>query len=52
MLLAADGNAAAAVGTTTYVHESRVYDNVFLLRFDDEGRCSEFTEWFDKRPAG
>ena len=27
-----------------------VYDNCFVMRFDDEGRCREFTEWFMKRP--
>ena len=27
-----------------------VYDNCFLIRFDADGRCREFTEWFVKRP--
>ena len=45
-----DGERAAAVGTSTYPHEGRLYDNVFLLRFDGEGRCAEFTEWYVKRP--
>ena len=27
-----------------------VYDNVYVLRFAGDGRCSEFTEWFMKRP--
>ncbi len=27
----------------------REYHNVFLCRFDDEGRCSEFTEHFMRR---
>jgi ketosteroid isomerase-like protein len=26
------------------------YANLFLLRFDDQGRCREYTEWFMKRP--
>ena len=51
---AADGDAAVAVGTSTYIGEDdgvdRVYDNVFVFRFDAEGRCSDFTEWFMKRP--
>ena len=51
---AADGDAAVAVGTSTYLDAkgsiARVYDNVFLLRFADDGRCSEFTEWYVKRP--
>jgi ketosteroid isomerase-like protein len=46
---AVEDDRAAAVGSTTYHDEGRVYDNVFLLRFDDESRCSEFTEWFDLR---
>jgi hypothetical protein len=28
----------------------RVFDNCFVLRFDADGRCSEFTEWFIERP--
>ena len=28
-----------------------VYDNCWLIRFDDRGRCREFTEWFMERPA-
>lgn len=51
---AVDGDRAVAVGESTYFDENgavdRVYDNVYLLRFDGEGRCSEFTEWFMKRP--
>jgi SnoaL-like protein len=51
---AVDGDRAVAVGESTYLDEDgavdRVYDNVYLLRFDGEGRCSEFTEWFMKRP--
>jgi ketosteroid isomerase-like protein len=51
--VAADGDAAVAVGTSTYIGEGvdRVYDNVFVLRFDGDGRCSDFTEWFMKRPS-
>ena len=29
---------------------AEVYDNCSLIRFDAEGRCREFTEWFVKRP--
>ena len=29
----------------------REYHNVFLLRFDADGRCAEFTEQFQLRPA-
>ena len=52
---AVDGDAAVAVGTSSYRDPdgtvSRVYDNVFLLRFDADGRCSDFTELYLKRPS-
>ena len=51
---ALDGDAAVAIGTSTYFNANgevaRVYDNVFVLRFEADGRCSEFTEWYVKRP--
>ena len=52
---AVDGDAAVARGTTAYFRpdgsvEQR-YHNVFLMRFDGEGRCREFTEWYMNEPA-
>jgi ketosteroid isomerase-like protein len=51
---AVDGDAAVAIGTSTYFGSDgeveRVYDNIFALRFDAQGRCSEYTEWYTKRP--
>ena len=48
---ALDGSRAVASGTSTYtVPDHVVYDNVFLLVFDDAGRCAEFTEVYLKRP--
>jgi uncharacterized protein (TIGR02246 family) len=47
---AVDGDRAVAVGTSTYVRGD-VYDNVFLLRFDADGRCADFTELYAKRPG-
>jgi hypothetical protein len=51
---AVEGDAAVAVGTSRYFDKhgklTRQFDNVFLLRFDDEGRCSAFTELFMERP--
>jgi ketosteroid isomerase-like protein len=52
--IAVDGEVAVAVGTSSYREEPsgpfvRVYDNCFVMRFDSEGRCSEFTEWFVQR---
>ena len=54
-MLAIDGNLAIAVGATTYLAHAggpvdRVYDNCYFIRFDDDSRCVEFTEWFMQRP--
>jgi ketosteroid isomerase-like protein len=46
---AVDGDRAVAVGTSSYT-SGDVYENVFLLRFGEDGRCADFTEWFMKRP--
>jgi len=47
------GDKAIATGTSTYRDgdDVRIYDNCFILRFDDEGRCAEFTEWYMRRPG-
>jgi SnoaL-like domain len=51
---AVEGDRAVAVGSSTYFDAGggveKVYDNVYLLRFEGDGRCSEFTEWFMQRP--
>ena len=49
------GDDAVAVGVSRYLGSDREtvereYHNVFLCRFDGEGRCREFTELFLKRP--
>jgi hypothetical protein len=53
-VIAVDGEVAVATGTSTYRHKNgsiaRVYDNAFVMRFDAEGRCRDFTEWYMKRP--
>ena len=46
---------AAASGTTIYLALARPgyegeYSNVFLLRFDADGRCADFREWWMPRP--
>jgi hypothetical protein len=49
---AVDGNRAVAVGTSTYWKDAsrsqvdRLYYNNWLLEFDDEGKCSSFTEYW------
>jgi ketosteroid isomerase-like protein len=54
--VAIDGDVAVAIGTSTYRNSPggrviRVYDNCFVIRFDEAGRCREFTEYYVKRPA-
>jgi ketosteroid isomerase-like protein len=54
-VVAVDGDIAVATGTSTYTTEpggpvNETYDNCFLIRFDADGRCSEFTEYYVKRP--
>ena len=36
---AVEGDAAVAVGTSSYTEPETVYDNCYLLRFDAGGRC-------------
>jgi SnoaL-like protein len=49
---AVDGNKAVAVGTSTYWTDAsrstvaRLYYNNWLLEFDDDGKCSSFTEYW------
>jgi hypothetical protein len=51
---AIDGDKAVATGRSSYRDEPggeivRTYWNCYVMRFDDEGRCAEFTEWYVKR---
>lgn len=53
--VAVEGDVAVATGATTYLTEpggpvDKVYDNCYVMRFDFEGRCREFTEWYMQRP--
>jgi uncharacterized protein (TIGR02246 family) len=53
---AVDGDRAVAIGTSSYWTDetrstlARIYYNVYLLRFDGEGRCVEFREYYRKGP--
>ena len=54
--VAVDGDRAVATGISSYREEPggpivRVYDNCFVMQFDSEGRCREFTEWFMQRKS-
>jgi hypothetical protein len=53
--VAVDGEVAVATGESLYSEEPggpvvQAWDNCFVMRFDSEGRCREFTEWFAERP--
>jgi hypothetical protein len=53
--VAVDDDVAVAVGSTHYSEASasgvEVFDNCFVMRFDPDGVCSDFTEWYIKRPS-
>jgi hypothetical protein len=50
---AIDGDAVVATGTSSYRDEpggpvTQLFHNCFVLRFDDQGRCREFSEYYTK----
>jgi ketosteroid isomerase-like protein len=52
--VAVEGDVVVATGTSTYFPSphgpvDRVYDNCFVMRFDDRARCREFTEYYNER---
>lgn len=57
-VFAVDGPRVVAVGWSRYFSDStratleRTYHNVFLIEFDDAGRCRDFTEFFMLEPGG
>jgi uncharacterized protein (TIGR02246 family) len=50
--IAVEGNVGVAQGRTRYFGKDgaleREYDNIFVLNFNDAGKCVRFTEWFMK----
>jgi hypothetical protein len=53
--LAIDGDLAVATGRSKYFDASgallREFDNCFVIRFDEQGRCTSFMEWYMQRPT-
>ncbi len=43
------GDQAVVVGDTRYAKD-RDFANLFLLTFDDDGRCATFVEWYMPKP--
>jgi hypothetical protein len=55
--VAVDGDVAVTTGSSTYLSGpggpvEKVFDNCFVMTFDAEGRCREFTEWYVERSRG
>ena len=53
-VLAVDGETCVAHGRTRYLTDDRAavdreFANLFVCRFDTDGRCREFTEWYMRR---
>jgi len=48
VLLATDDGLAFVQGETDYDHDPD-YSNLWLIRLGEDGRCSEFTEWWMER---
>ena len=53
--VAVEGNVGVAQGRSRYFGRDgsieREFDNIFVIHFDDAGRCTRFTEWY-MRPRG
>ena len=44
-----------ASGHTTYLKKGTTeidseWSNIFVLKFDSEGRCTEYCEWYARKP--
>ena len=53
--VAVDGETVVATGSSWYRETPggpvvRTYDNCFVMRFDADGRCTAFTEYYVRRP--
>jgi ketosteroid isomerase-like protein len=48
------GDQAVARGSSRYLNTNgsvrAEFDNLFLLRFDADGRCAEYREWYMEKP--
>ena len=53
--IAVEGNVAVANGRSRYFQVDgktlrAEYDNIFVLSFDADGRCTAYREWYMRRP--
>jgi hypothetical protein len=49
-VLAIDGDLAFVQGKVDYT-DGQLFDNLWVIRFADDGRATSFTEWWMKRPG-
>ncbi len=53
--IAVDGSTVIANGFSRYFEDDGTFqaewDNIFRLRFNDQGECTEFCDWYMKKPA-
>jgi hypothetical protein len=45
-----DGDTAFIDGVTDYVQPARVYSNLWVIAFADDGRATSYTEWYMRYP--
>ena len=45
-----EGDRVVATGESRYA-DGRTFSNLYVMRFDGDGRCSQFVEWFMEQPA-
>ena len=43
---------AVVTGRTRYLSPPATYRNLFVIRFDEDGRCTDFTEWWIEEEGG
>lgn len=43
---------AVVQGNTAYFRDAVTYSNLWVIRFDQTGQCTEFTEWWMQQPTG
>ncbi|WP_159706403.1 nuclear transport factor 2 family protein [Arthrobacter sp. 18067] len=48
-LLGREDDTAFVQGLTTYLNGDPTYDNLWVIRFAEDGRAREFTEWYMAR---
>jgi len=54
--IAVNGRLVVVRGRSRYFDTDRTqvrteFDNIFLIRFDDDGRATDFTEWYIEKPS-